>query len=201
MFYQGKAQSFTSLARVESIEDLPKKGTPYSKRMKSCKSFGGGLDSHKIWYTPKATISKKASRGSFASVLSKRGSFLGGSRPSIAVHKNFWNSTCRVIAYFPVQNPENFEVEASSYWAKAIWSNYHICFIFALFSIVLWSILASYSHHWSQVITLIHVTPNPFSDQILGFLFSAICIYLDYLYINFQKFKGETLVYHLLTFW
>ncbi|KAL9324713.1 hypothetical protein ACSQ67_009570 [Phaseolus vulgaris] len=89
MFYQGKAQSFTSLARVESIEDLQKKGTPYSKRMKSCKSFGGGLDSHKILYTPKATISKKASRGSFASVLSKRGSFLGGSRPSIAVHKNF----------------------------------------------------------------------------------------------------------------
>lgn len=87
MFYEGKAQSFTSLARVESIEDLPKKETPYSKRMKSCKSFGGGLDSHRIWYTPKATITKKTSRGSFA--LSKRGSFHGGSRPSIAVHKNF----------------------------------------------------------------------------------------------------------------
>nr|KYP61389.1 hypothetical protein KK1_015877 [Cajanus cajan] len=89
MFYQGKAQSFTSLARVESIEDLPKKGTPYKKRMKSCKSFGGGLDSHhRILYSPKATISKKASRGSFAFVLSKRGSFLGGSRPSIALNKN-----------------------------------------------------------------------------------------------------------------
>ncbi|XP_014504525.1 uncharacterized protein in LEU2 3'region [Vigna radiata var. radiata] len=85
MFYQGKAQSFTSLARVESIEDLPKKGTPYSKRMKSCKSFGGGLDTHRIWYTPKATISKKASRGSFSSALSKRGSRAS----SIAVHKNF----------------------------------------------------------------------------------------------------------------
>ncbi|RDX90940.1 hypothetical protein CR513_27143, partial [Mucuna pruriens] len=88
MFYQGKAQSFTSLARVESIEDLPKKDTPYRKRMKSCKSFGGELDSHRILFSPKATISKKASRGSFASVLSKRGSFPGGSRPSIAVHKN-----------------------------------------------------------------------------------------------------------------
>ncbi|TKY50156.1 hypothetical protein E2542_SST27612 [Spatholobus suberectus] len=88
IFYQGKAQSFTSLARVQSIEDLPKKGTPYSKRMKTCKSYGGGLDSHRILYTPKATISKKASRGSFASVLSKRGNFLGGSRPSIAAHKN-----------------------------------------------------------------------------------------------------------------
>ncbi|XP_027359394.1 uncharacterized protein LOC113868040 [Abrus precatorius] len=89
MFYQGKAQSFTSLARVQSIEDLPKKDTPYRKRMKSCKSYGGGLDSHRIAYSPKATISKKVSRGSFASVLNKRGSFLGESRPSIAIHKNF----------------------------------------------------------------------------------------------------------------
>ncbi|KAI4350781.1 hypothetical protein L6164_005197 [Bauhinia variegata] len=81
MFYQGKAQSFTSLARVQSIEDLPKKTKPYRKKMKPCKSYGGGLDSHRISYTPKATISKKASRGSFVSVLSKRGSFLGGPRP------------------------------------------------------------------------------------------------------------------------
>lgn len=89
MFYQGKAQSFTSLARVESIEDLPKKDTPYGKRMKSCKSFVGSLDSHRILYSPKARISKKVSRGSFHSVLSKRGSFLGGSRhSSIVVHKN-----------------------------------------------------------------------------------------------------------------
>lgn len=91
MFYQGKAQSFSSLARVQSIEDLPKKDKPYrSKKMKSCKSYGGGLglDSHRISYTPKATISKKASRGSFVSVMTKRGSFLGGSRHSIAVHKN-----------------------------------------------------------------------------------------------------------------
>lgn len=89
MFYQGKAQSFSSLARVQSIGDLPKKCTPHRKRMKSCKSFGRGLDSHRISYTPKAAISKKASRGSFASVLSKRGSFIGGSRLSISVHKKF----------------------------------------------------------------------------------------------------------------
>ncbi|KAK7358399.1 hypothetical protein VNO77_00326 [Canavalia gladiata] len=90
MFYEGKAQSFSSLGRVQSIEDLPKKGRPYRKKMKSCKSFGGGLDSHRISYTPKATISKKAPRGPFVSVLAKRGSFLGGySRSSFAVHKNF----------------------------------------------------------------------------------------------------------------
>ncbi|XP_057762327.1 protein OXIDATIVE STRESS 3-like [Arachis stenosperma] len=100
MFYEGKAQSFTSLGRVQSIEDLPKKGitttTTYSKRMKSCKSYGGGLDNHnnnnRISFTPKPTISKKTSpstRGSFLSLQSKKGSFLGGSRPSISVHKNF----------------------------------------------------------------------------------------------------------------
>ncbi|XP_061371152.1 protein OXIDATIVE STRESS 3-like [Gastrolobium bilobum] len=87
MFYQGKAQSFTSLARVQSIEDLPKKDTPYRKKMKSCKSYGGGLDRHRISYTPKATISKKTSRRPFVSVL--RGSFLGESRPFFPVHKNF----------------------------------------------------------------------------------------------------------------
>ncbi|KAL2321347.1 hypothetical protein Fmac_030316 [Flemingia macrophylla] len=88
MFYQGKAQSFTSLARVESIEDLPKKSIPYRKKMKSCKSFGGALDTNRILYSPKATISKKASKRVFCTVLSKR-SFLAGSRPSIAVNKNF----------------------------------------------------------------------------------------------------------------
>ncbi|CAL0324019.1 unnamed protein product [Lupinus luteus] len=90
MFYQGKAQSFTSLARVESVEDLPKKCTSQRERMKSCKSYGGGLNSsHMISLTPKAKISK-ASRGSnFVSVLSKRGNFIGGSRLSIALNKNF----------------------------------------------------------------------------------------------------------------
>ncbi|KAJ7969523.1 Oxidative stress 3 [Quillaja saponaria] len=79
-FYQGKAQSFTSLARVKSIEDLPKKGMPYRKKIKSCKSYGGGLDSHKSAYTPKATISKNktSSRGSnFVSLLgNKRGNLI-----------------------------------------------------------------------------------------------------------------------------
>ncbi|KAK2451998.1 oxidative stress [Trifolium repens] len=90
MFYQGKTQSFTSLAEVQNIEDLPKKSIPYNKRMKSCRSYGGDLDNHRIWYSPKATISKKTSRVPFSSVLSKKGSFLErSSRPSIVVHKNF----------------------------------------------------------------------------------------------------------------
>ena len=76
MFYEGKTQSFSSLAEVQNIEDLPKKTIPYNKRMKSCRSYGGGLDSHKIWYSPKSTLLKKASRKPFSSVLSKRGDFL-----------------------------------------------------------------------------------------------------------------------------
>ncbi|XP_062090923.1 protein OXIDATIVE STRESS 3-like [Humulus lupulus] len=64
-YYQGKSQSFTSLASVVNVEDLPKKVSPYRRKMmmKSCKSYGGGLDS-KLHY-PKALISKKsATRGS-----------------------------------------------------------------------------------------------------------------------------------------
>ncbi|KAE8666836.1 hypothetical protein F3Y22_tig00112490pilonHSYRG00024 [Hibiscus syriacus] len=57
--YQGKSQSFTSLARVMSIEDLPKKVV--RGKMKSCKSYGWGLDGcqRSKSYSPKATISKK----------------------------------------------------------------------------------------------------------------------------------------------
>ncbi|GMJ07382.1 hypothetical protein HRI_004407400 [Hibiscus trionum] len=78
--YQGKSQSFTSLARVMSIEDLPKKVVnPLSNRamMKSCKSYGWGLDAQRNKsYSPKATISKKgcSSRSFFMSSLGKRSS-------------------------------------------------------------------------------------------------------------------------------
>ncbi|XP_071712057.1 uncharacterized protein [Rutidosis leptorrhynchoides] len=52
-FYHGKSDSFTSLARVTSIEDLPKKeNNPYKRMKKSYKS-------HTL---PKPIISKKNSR-------------------------------------------------------------------------------------------------------------------------------------------
>lgn len=80
-YYQGKAQSFTSLASVKSIEDLAKKVAPYRRKIKPCKSYGGGLDGgHKSYTTtPKAIISKKASSrgGSFLYSISKRGKLLG----------------------------------------------------------------------------------------------------------------------------
>ncbi|KAK9149367.1 hypothetical protein Scep_008124 [Stephania cephalantha] len=57
--FQGKSQSFTSLCNVRSLEDLAKKECPLRKKMKSCKSYGGGLDG-------KRTISKKkVSKGRF----------------------------------------------------------------------------------------------------------------------------------------
>lgn len=73
---------------MKSLEDLAKK-TPQRRKMKSCKSYGGGLDGHRSGTPPKAVISKKASRGSFLSSLSKRSSFVGGSRPSFAVQRIF----------------------------------------------------------------------------------------------------------------
>ncbi|CAL5215079.1 unnamed protein product [Lathyrus oleraceus] len=83
MFYQGKAQSFVSLAMVESIEDLPKKEKQnYRNKVKSCKNFGV--------CTPKATIAKKSSRGPCLTVISsRRKGFFGGSRSSFSVNKNF----------------------------------------------------------------------------------------------------------------
>ncbi|GKV06725.1 hypothetical protein SLEP1_g18575 [Rubroshorea leprosula] len=74
-FYQGKSQSFTSLASVKSVEDLAKKGiNPYNCRMKikSTKSFGWGLEGQN-GLRAKGTISKKgfSSRGCFSSSLGK----------------------------------------------------------------------------------------------------------------------------------
>ncbi|XP_023524906.1 uncharacterized protein LOC111788696 [Cucurbita pepo subsp. pepo] len=69
MFYEGKSQSFTSLSSVRSIEDLPKKRSPYSSRLSGCKSYAGGLDTHKCaaYTLPKAPSFKKASSSSSSS--------------------------------------------------------------------------------------------------------------------------------------
>uniref|UniRef100_A0A5B7BSG3 Oxidative stress 3 n=1 Tax=Davidia involucrata TaxID=16924 RepID=A0A5B7BSG3_DAVIN len=90
-FYQGKSQSFTSLSRVTSVEDLAKKETPYRRKMKECKSHGGGLDTYKSFTLPKPTISKKASRSSFSSSSfpSRRGSFISSCKsPLFPAQKN-----------------------------------------------------------------------------------------------------------------
>lgn len=84
-FYEGKSQSFTSLSRVTSLEDLAKKESPYRRKMKSCKSYGAGLDSYKSYTLPKATILKKASRSSSfsASFTNGKASFISRSRPPL----------------------------------------------------------------------------------------------------------------------
>ncbi|XP_016475910.1 uncharacterized protein LOC107797524 [Nicotiana tabacum] len=81
-FYQGKSQSFTSLSRVTSLEDLVKKESPYKRKMKSCKSYGAGLDSYKSYTLPKPAILKKASRFS-ASCTNGKASFISRSRPPL----------------------------------------------------------------------------------------------------------------------
>ncbi|XWS18941.1 hypothetical protein CRYUN_Cryun32bG0088100 [Craigia yunnanensis] len=89
-YFQGKSQSLTSLSSVKNIEELVKKETPYRKKMKSYKSHGGGLDTHKLYTLPRAIISKKVSRNSLASLSfpSRRSSSLSGRPPLIPVQKN-----------------------------------------------------------------------------------------------------------------
>ncbi|XWS16278.1 hypothetical protein CRYUN_Cryun34aG0071500 [Craigia yunnanensis] len=90
-FFQGKSQSFTSLSSVIRIDELAKKETPYRKKMKAYKSYEGGLDTHKLYTLPRATISKKVSRNSMSSLSfpGRRSSFLSGRPPLIPVQKNF----------------------------------------------------------------------------------------------------------------
>ncbi|KAL7240000.1 hypothetical protein ACSBR2_005796 [Camellia fascicularis] len=90
-YYQGKSQTFGSLACVESLEDLAKKGRQscIRRKLKSCKSYGGGVDNHST-YSPKATISKKtsSSRLSLLSSLGTRGTLF---------------SSCKHPIFIPVQ--------------------------------------------------------------------------------------------------
>lgn len=80
---------------MRSIEDLAKKESPYRRKMKVCKSYGGGLDTHKAYTLPRAIISKKRGSAASLSLLSRRGSFVNSCRPPmIPVQKNLW-LTCQ----------------------------------------------------------------------------------------------------------
>ncbi|KAL8458398.1 hypothetical protein ACS0TY_036059 [Phlomoides rotata] len=81
-FYQGKSESFASLSRVTSIDDLVKKATPYRRNLKASRSCGTGLHSFKQFTHPKPVISKKPSRvSSLSSFSSKRVSFMNSKPP------------------------------------------------------------------------------------------------------------------------
>nr|XP_008375848.1 uncharacterized protein DDB_G0271670-like isoform X2 [Malus domestica] len=79
-YFEGKCQSFTSLSKAKSIEDLAKKESPYKKRkaIKASKSYGGGLSSYRSYTLPKATISKSKKPSTTTSFSSRsRGSSFG----------------------------------------------------------------------------------------------------------------------------
>lgn len=91
-YFEGKSQSFTSLASVERIEDLAKRLNPRRKKMQAHKNGNGCLDGQKMHY-PKATISKKAASKGRTRLLSslgkKRGpniGFCGSNSPSVATN-------------------------------------------------------------------------------------------------------------------
>ncbi|KAK1273492.1 hypothetical protein QJS04_geneDACA009867 [Acorus gramineus] len=75
------------------MEELVKPENPYKKRqiMKSCKSYGGGLDTHRS-HSPKLSISKRASssKGSLSSFNLKRTSSSSSwaSRPPPIPHRS-----------------------------------------------------------------------------------------------------------------
>ncbi|KAL3527378.1 hypothetical protein ACH5RR_012034 [Cinchona calisaya] len=87
--YNGKSQSFTSLANVRCLEDLAKPENPYNKKLKSCKSYGGlfheshGASSSNQFGGGRRLMSKKTSRGSCSSLCVKRNSSFIGNRPPI----------------------------------------------------------------------------------------------------------------------
>ena len=72
LFFDGKSQSFASLAAVASLEDLAK---PAKKRLKPSRSCEGGLDAHRGRFLsprrhcPKAAAARKASARAALSVL------------------------------------------------------------------------------------------------------------------------------------
>ncbi|XP_051131359.1 protein OXIDATIVE STRESS 3-like [Andrographis paniculata] len=68
-FYNGKSQSFASMADVESCaKDLAKKGNCYNRKMKWSKSYGGNLN-QQIRLGPKPFIAKRSPRRSFSTSL------------------------------------------------------------------------------------------------------------------------------------
>ncbi|RDX78493.1 hypothetical protein CR513_41223 [Mucuna pruriens] len=89
-YYQGKAQSFTSLAKVRSLEDLVKPENPYNKKLKSCRSYGWGMgESQRAKCSPSGISRQGSQRGSCSSLSANRSSdnFMGR-RPPIQPHRS-----------------------------------------------------------------------------------------------------------------
>ncbi|KAG5052883.1 hypothetical protein AAZX31_02G224800 [Glycine max] len=80
-YYEGKAQSFTSIAKVNSLEDLVKPENPYNKKLKTCSSYGG-------------VMGETSQRGSCSSLSANRGTenFMDR-RPPIPPHRSTTTSS------------------------------------------------------------------------------------------------------------
>lgn len=90
-YYPGKSQSFTSLSVVRTLKDLPKKESPYkAKMMKTCRSYGGGVDASQP--CGKGVMPTKVPRPRAAACASLAAQ--GGSQkpPLVPVQKNSCNS-------------------------------------------------------------------------------------------------------------
>lgn len=94
-YYQGKAQSFTSLANVSSLEDLAKPEKPYNKKLKSCRSYGGGIHGETYNNRTKCTpiaMTRDVSKGGLHSGGSRgNDNFMG--RPPIPSHRSTTSTT------------------------------------------------------------------------------------------------------------
>ena len=88
-FFDGKSQSFASLAAVGSLEDLAK---PARRRLKPSRSCGGGLDAHRDRFLSPRRHCPKARKAAARAALA----VLGGSprRPPLAVA-----ATARCLAW------------------------------------------------------------------------------------------------------
>ncbi|KAB1211377.1 hypothetical protein CJ030_MR6G021433 [Morella rubra] len=97
--YEGKSRSFTSLSNVKCVEDLVKVEQPYSKKLKSCKSYVGLGDSQRASRPPVASsrvVSETLPnpRGSCSLLAADGGdSFLGSRSPNPPHRSTSTNST------------------------------------------------------------------------------------------------------------
>ncbi|WJX31086.1 hypothetical protein P8452_19556 [Trifolium repens] len=101
-FYQGKSQSFTSLTNVKSLEDLVKPESPYNKKLKSCKSYGG-------FYENQDSISKYSfkSTSAMSKLASKKGVFSASSRGSCSTLNARKGSGSNFMGSRPPVHPHN----------------------------------------------------------------------------------------------
>ncbi|CAN6441339.1 unnamed protein product [Victoria cruziana] len=99
--YEGKSQSFTSLADVRCLADLAKPENPYNKRLKGSRSYGGNLlDCQFRSYPPRGipSISKRISKrstgatartgSSCSSSVIRRSNTFAGTKPPIPSHRH-----------------------------------------------------------------------------------------------------------------